>query len=212
MADSTSIRLVCFDLGGVLLRICRSWREGCAAAGLEARAAFPDDPSAANGFKGIGASYQVGALSCTEYAGRFAAAMNHLYSPDEIMTIHHAWLLGEYPGAGLLIDDLHAAGLETACLSNTNHAHWSRMPEYASVMKLQRRFASHELGHAKPDAAIYRAFEERTGRSAGEIVFFDDLPENVAAARALGWRATVIDPAGDPAAQMRSALRRCNIV
>ncbi len=31
------IRLVCFDLGGVVIRICRTWAEGCAAAGLEVR-------------------------------------------------------------------------------------------------------------------------------------------------------------------------------
>ena len=31
------IRLVCFDLGGVLVKICRSWSDGCRAAGLDVR-------------------------------------------------------------------------------------------------------------------------------------------------------------------------------
>ena len=30
----SQVRIVCFDWGGVILRHCRSWQEGCAAAGL----------------------------------------------------------------------------------------------------------------------------------------------------------------------------------
>ena len=33
---SSPIRLVCFDLGRVLIRICDGWREACGAAGVEA--------------------------------------------------------------------------------------------------------------------------------------------------------------------------------
>ena len=36
MANPTH-RLVCFDLGGVIIRICRTWAEGCRAAGLDVR-------------------------------------------------------------------------------------------------------------------------------------------------------------------------------
>ena len=31
------VRLVCFDLGGVIIRICQTWEERVAAAGLEMR-------------------------------------------------------------------------------------------------------------------------------------------------------------------------------
>ena len=30
-------RTVCFDLGGVIVRICRSWEEGCHRAGVSLR-------------------------------------------------------------------------------------------------------------------------------------------------------------------------------
>ena len=39
-----------------------------------------------------------------------------------------------------------------------------------------------------------------------EILFFDDAEENVQAARAVGWRAERIDPAGDTARQIAEAL------
>ena len=33
--------VICFDLGGVLVRICRDWNEGCAAAGIDPRTHQP---------------------------------------------------------------------------------------------------------------------------------------------------------------------------
>jgi 2-haloacid dehalogenase len=41
----------------------------------------------------------------------------------------------------------------------------------------------------KPDAAIYRRHAADFGLSAPHTLFFDDSPANVAAARAVGWRA-----------------------
>src|SRR5688572_14461546 len=34
MATTTSVRLVCFDLGGVLVRIARGWDDACRRAGV----------------------------------------------------------------------------------------------------------------------------------------------------------------------------------
>ncbi len=41
----------------------------------------------------------------------------------------------------------------------------------------------------KPDAKIYEALEELTGRRGAEIVYLDDRPENVAGGAARGWQA-----------------------
>ena len=47
---------------------------------------------------------------------------------------------------------------------------------------------------------------ERLDVPAPSIVFFDDLAENVEAARAAGWNACPVDPHGDTAGQMRAHL------
>jgi FMN phosphatase YigB (HAD superfamily) len=65
---------------------------------------------------------------------------------------------------------------------------------------------------AKPDPAIYRAFERATAHASDEILFFDDLPENVAAARALGWRAERVNPHADTIGQMRQSLRKFGVL
>jgi len=203
------VQLVCFDLGGVLLRICRSWSEGCRAAGLDLRSggSFVNDPSSANGRAELSARYQTGRIDSETYFRDLSLAVGSLYSPEEIARIHHAWVLEEYPRVGEVIDRVHDAGLRTAALSNTNHAHWQRMPEFPAFSRLQCPLASHTLGLAKPDEAIYREAESRFGVAGRAIVFFDDLPENIEAARRVGWRAVQIDHAGDTARQIERGLR-----
>jgi len=200
--------LVCFDLGGVLIRICRSWREGCQAAGLPVRGTWPDGSPVASGWRELGVQFGTGRIDAQTWAHQLSKLINGLYSPQEIAAVHHAWLLGEFEGVGPVVDRIHAAGLETAALSNTNHEHWARLPEFPTVMRLHHRLASFELGLHKPDPAIYRALEARLNRRGGEIILFDDLPENIESALRCGWRAELIDPHSRTDAQIDSALRR----
>ncbi|MEO1009024.1 MAG: HAD-IA family hydrolase [Planctomycetota bacterium] len=203
--DADRVRVVCLDWGGVLLRICRGWEEGCAAAGIEVRGGSADDHLRAQRHA-LALRYHAGELSCGDFFARVAEATPG-YDASEITRIHDAWLLGEYDGARALVEDLRAApGITTALLSNTNHRHWARRDEFAAAGMLRHQVASHLLGVAKPDEAIYRALERTTDASGDQIAFFDDTAENVDAARALGWQAVHVDHAGDPPAQIRAAL------
>lgn len=203
---SDSRPLVCFDVGGVLVRICRDWAEGCAAAGVEIRP-FETDPDhlAARGL--LLGELQRGQVADGDFHARFSALLKGTWSPEEVARIDAAWLLDPYPGTPELVRDLQDAGLETACLSNTSHGHWEALLGYEAIAALRHRHASHQMGLVKPDPAIYAAFEHAVDRTASQILFFDDLPENVEAARARGWDACRIDHAGDPAAQMRRHLQ-----
>ena len=218
-----SIRIVCFDLGGVLVRIHHTWGDACRAAGLAAR----DEPAGAPveaKCSALNARLMVGEIAIDEWAEGISRAFDGAYSAEEAVRAHDAITQDEYEGATALIVALHDAGIATACLSNTDHAHWARFVpadgdpsgaralEYPTVARIQSRFASHLLGLAKPDAAIYQAFERTTGLRGHDIVFFDDRPENVDAARLRGWRAHRIDPERDPIAQMREHLRRHGVL
>lgn len=207
--------LVVFDLGGVIVRICRSWAEGCAAAGLPVRG---DESMGTAEMKArrreVSDLYQTGAIRCEEFFERLAATTGGLYTADEVQKIHDAWLLGEYPGVRRLVQRLRIAGVATGILSNTNHAHWERMsePDYPTLWLTDHPHASHLLRLAKPERAIYDEFARQAGargwrdREASRIIFFDDLVENVDAARAAGWQSERIDHAGDTAAQMERHL------
>jgi glucose-1-phosphatase len=217
------IRLVCFDLGGVLVKICRSWSDGCRAAGLDVRGNSAGD-RAGNLRRELTQRLGLGELSEDEWAEQLSVALGRLYSAAEIKRIHEAWSQTEYPGALALVDALHESAVATGCLSNTNHAHWTRLihhdgsaplpgePEYPAVHRLRHQYASHLLRLAKPDPAIYRAFERATANAPEEILFFDDLPENVAAARALGWNAERVNPHADTIGQMRQSLHKFSVL
>ncbi len=211
--------IVCFDLGGVIVRIARSWTEGCAAAGLPVRG-----DSHTNEMKvvrqTITQSFMVGMVSQNEWAAHITESLQGLYSQEEIIKIHDGWIIEEYPGWEELVDDLHAAHITTACLSNTNEGHWRRMlhlhedgkprtddPAFPNVMRLQHLHASHLIKCAKPDAGIYAAFEESMRCNPHDILFFDDLEDNVQAAHQRGWRVVQIDHTRSTVPQVRASLK-----
>lgn len=161
--------------------------------------------------------YQRGEFDCDAFFAEVAGATAGLYSPEDIAQLHDAWLIEEYRGASDLMDDLLALNaVTTGLLSNTNHRHWLRQqpgerPHFPTAGRVAHPHASHLLGCAKPDASIYHAFERETGFAGSQIIFFDDLPENIATARSLSWQAVQIDHTGDPPAQIRATLREIGI-
>ena len=202
------IRLVCFDLGGVIVRICRSWTEGCQAAGLDVRGDVDPLSLPSDGWRRVEAAYQTGRIDGRTYAQRCSALVDGLYSPEEIRRIYDAWILGEYDGVEQMILRIHEAGVHTAVLSNTSHEHWLHMRQYPAFRQLRNKHGSHQLRVRKPDEAAYGALEKSTGCRGGEILFFDDTVENVAAARRLGWTAEHVDPLRSTSALMTEALIR----
>ncbi len=207
-------RIVVFDLGGVVVRICRSFKEACDRAGLPRPPEHFSDEDLRAQRRALSDQYQTGAITCDEYFARVAAHTAGLYSDDDIRAVHRAWIIEEYPGVAELVGRLHDAGVHTACLSNTNHSHWQGMldPEAAfyspALAMLRTRLASQDLGLIKPDPAIYAEAARRLEASPQELIFFDDLEANVEAAREAGWRAHRIDHAGHPADQMTRLLQR----
>ena len=213
------ISLICFDLGGVIIRHCRTWAEGCAAAGLPLHAEC-DTPEASAARKRLSAAMTQGQLDQDEFYRRMSETTRPhpraepRYTPDHVRAIHHTWLGQEYEGVHAVVGELIrgpvARGhVRAGILSNTNPAHWSRIesePAYPTARLIPHRFASHLMKLAKPDPRIFRAFERETGIPGREILFFEDMPENLAAARSAGWNTVPIDHTGDTAAQIRQAL------
>lgn len=209
------VRLVCFDWGGVILKIVRSWSEACGRAGLDVRDQSATPEWAARR-RPVSSQYQVGRLKSQQFYPLLSKSMDGLYTPAELSLIHDAWLIEEYPGIDAVITRLlDHPRVESALLSNTNHDHWLRqapipgkaVPHFPTAARLKHKHGSHILGLAKPGPEIYREFERLTRCSGPGILFFDDLPENIATARALGWRAELIDHTGDTAAQIEAHLR-----
>lgn len=210
-----TIRAVCFDLGGVVVRIHRTWEAAVEAAGLNHGTPAPwKDQTVVGQWQAAHLAHHRGEITNDEYFECVSKLSQGFYSSEDVARIHRHWLIDEYEGVGALIDALNELDLATGCLSNTNASHWETMrtePAFSAVPRLGVRLASHELQLLKPDAPIYEAAERAFACSPSQIAFFDDLAENVAAARARGWQATRIDPLGSPAEQIRSALAALDV-
>ena len=202
--------LVTFDLGGVLVRICRDWAEGCRAAGIEPTA----DPVAAQALRvrELVSLHQRGELAHDDFCEGVAQCAGASLDAAAAAAVHEAWILGEYDGVTGLLQRLRQMGHATACLSNTNEPHWRQLERMPFFAHLQHRHASHLLRLEKPDPAIFAAFERQVGARGQAIAYFDDLADNCAAARAAGWRVCQVDPRRDTVPQIEHALRQWELI
>lgn len=91
---------------------------------------------------------------------------------------------------------LRDAGFATALLTN-NVAEWR--PIWRANLPLTALFDdvvdSSEVGMRKPEPRIFRLVLERLGVAPHEVLFVDDFPVNVEAARAVGLHAVLADGA-----------------
>jgi len=202
-------RLVVFDLGRVLIRICNNWQHACEVAGVPAPSRQIDDAVRAEVMRFV-IENETGRLDHVSFAKSLGAVLGLEY--EDVLALSDAYMLGPYEGAAELIDDLRAAGHVTACLSNTNSNHWRIMtdpadPHGQTLARLAHKFASHLIGHRKPQPETFAHVERETGVQPASIVFFDDMPENVAAARQRGWTAHVVEICDNPIPAIRAQLR-----
>jgi putative hydrolase of the HAD superfamily len=86
-----------------------------------------------------------------------------------------------------------------ALLSNTNDLHYRLFRrQFAETLdRFDYLFTSHEVGLRKPDPVLFDYVRSRLGGEASEYVFIDDLPVNIEAAKARGWRGVVYNRGDD---------------
>jgi putative hydrolase of the HAD superfamily len=88
------------------------------------------------------------------------------------------------------------------CFSNNNAVHWGRFPQLQELFDLQ--FASHLTGFLKPDRAAFEHVLRQLDVAANAVYFFDDLAQNIAAARAVGINAIHVREFPDIEAALRA--------
>jgi putative hydrolase of the HAD superfamily len=90
-------------------------------------------------------------------------------------------------------------------LSNTNALHAAYLrPKLPLLERFDAVLLSCEVGHVKPEPAFFQLALERAGCAPHEAAFFDDLPEFVEAANALGLRGHLFTDAPTFDAQLKA--------
>lgn len=206
MRDRPEIKLVVLDLGRVLLRIADDWAHAYDLAGLSHLTPPDGDISSAERrghnteAERLFAGFETGKTPTSDYLRVFAADLG--VTEQQASDLIDAWLIEPFERAEWLIDELSRRAVMTACLSNTNAHHWRLLTDrdhrsYVSLDRLDHIFASQLIGHAKPGGAAYEHVERATGVAPANILFFDDLPENIEGARQRGWHGVVIERGKD---------------
>lgn len=189
---------IVFDFGGVVFRwhppglLARVWphRVPDLAAAEAAAAAFFEN------YSGDWGAFDQGLIDAATVVRRIAARTGWPEAevsavvaavPDELQALS---------GTVALIQELKAAGHRLFYLSN--------MPEpYAEHLErthpLRQWFEagvfSGRVKHSKPREEIYRIAEQRFGVAPQNLLFLDDHPANITAAKARGWQALLFSNA-----------------
>lgn len=106
-------------------------------------------------------------------------------------------------GSAALLEELAGKNVRCVGLSNFSALTFKGTTErYPILARLDGILISGEVGVTKPDPHIFGLCEQRFGLDPEQLVFIDDSPVNVEAARAVGWDAVLFT---DPS-QLRSQL------
>jgi putative hydrolase of the HAD superfamily len=184
-----------FDLGGVLIdidfgRALSAWAASSALPLAELQRRFRFDEQYER--------HERGEIGAHAYFDHLRATLQLTASHEEVARGWNAIFVGEISAARAAVAAARKS-LPCFALTNTNAAHmacWSRrFPEVVGAF--DRIFASHEMGLRKPERAVFEHICRATGVAPASFVFFDDLPDNVAAAARAGFQTVLVRSAGD---------------
>ena len=188
--------VIMFDLGGVLI-------ESVGLIALQSLAPHLRDEKVVlerwHKSEAIGL-FERGRISTDVFASTFIREWGLPLDETAFLEAFASWVSGFYPGALQLVKSLRSQH-RVACLSNTNAIHWARMLEVHEVF--DHRFASHISGFMKPDREAYAHALREMNASAGDVYFFDDLIQNVAAAQEIGINAFQVRGLAETQATLR---------
>jgi putative hydrolase of the HAD superfamily len=177
---------VMFDYGGVV-----SHQPSLDDLALLAAAADAEVPALLDAYWEWRRAYDLAELDAPGYWWQVGRSLGRSYGEAEIAELTRldraAWLRLQ-AGTVALIEDLAAAGLPLAMLSNAP----DELAEAISALPVAAHFGhlifSCQLKSAKPDPKCYGRALARMGARPDEVIFLDDRSENVTAAAALGLR------------------------
>ncbi len=202
------IKVICFDIGGVLAHVNLTWAGAMRSAGLEPTVAEGGRLEDCHAF----IDFQNGLIPLEKYLLDLAEYLQ--IEPRLGLEVHDGILDRPTEGTLEIVNSLIEYGLKTACLSNTNQPHWEVLTDpirFPNIARLQLKRASQIYGVSKPDHKIYRLFESDAEAEPHQILFFEDNYANYQAALDCGWHCALIDPRAPQDKQIVNSLSKFGI-
>ena len=191
--------LFIFDMGGVVTHSFLVWDKICAAMGIQ-NAAQTDKRH-----WGLIESAMRGNISSLESL-QLLARREGVADPKE-----NYWLSFFNPTVDAdtvaLVRDLRARGERVVCGTNTIEVHYQYQLDNGEYACFDKVYASQLMRQIKPDITFWHYIKAaEKSYEFDDMFFFDDMPENVAAAASLGIHAHVYTSAEDARAYIESVI------
>ena len=148
----------------------------------------------------LNSDYQRGTYSWQETRNELVSLTSSFgFTDSDWDSIEEGIIVGPKPDADAVVALCKERGYQLGVLSNTCELHVQQFESlnFFDDISAEYRVYSHREHVLKPEPSAYRCFETRVGAEPSSILFFDDTPENISAAQALGWHAFHI-PRGQP--------------
>lgn len=176
-----------FDLGNTLIKLAyeRVLANICRDASVK-RDELVEILEAPGGYRDM----ERGAVSFWEFYDFLCDRAGYRGSIRDFHAVWSDFFDGTIPGTEDLLERIREK-YRVAFLSNSNEVHAEVIPkQFPSLFRKDDRFIfSHRFKVAKPDPEIFRRTLEILGALPQQVVFVDDLLENVLAAKSVGIQA-----------------------
>ena len=185
---------IAFDLGGVLydIAIDRYQRRLMRSFSLTSQAI-----DAATFGSGLWSKMGCGEIDGDGFLRAVLEGLNQVVGPETLSEITSAWgeVLELRPGVDALLSRID---LSIAAWSNTDPVHGAAIRTDPVLSRYIKTWAfSFELGVEKPDRNFYERALALLKANPSDVVFVDDRPENISAAKAMGIDAFEVNSLGD---------------
>ncbi len=179
------VKLIAFDMGHVFVDF--DWDEVC--NGFMAKRAELSRDDLRQAMKYLGAlGYERGTIGTLEFLKELNGKLGIELTLEEFRSIWNA-TFHENPDMAILLKHL-SGKLPLYLLSNTNEEHYGYLQSTYNVARhFQELILSYQVGCSKPEAQIYHEVINRSGLPPENILFVDDLPDNIKAAQNVGIQA-----------------------
>lgn len=173
--------LLLFDLGNVLVRFIPD--QFPKTLGLDGRDVQTQYES---GMREFTNKYESGRLSTQEYFSLLQSFLGERFDVLELKRAFLSVLTDPIPGMEELVRRA-TAKVPAALVSNTNEYHFSSvLPKVPALRHLPKRYLSYQLGVIKPLPEFYQVVIRSENAKPDEMLFIDDVEENVKCAEQAG--------------------------
>ncbi|MDZ7725383.1 MAG: HAD-IA family hydrolase [candidate division KSB1 bacterium] len=185
-APHTRFDYIIFDLGGVLVEYQRS------PSILE----YTESPLTKEDLSwwwqrsSTVIRFEKGEISETEFSEKSINELNLQVSTEKFLDWFASSFKGLLPGVSDIIMQLSQTH-QLATISNVNKVFWDKFEKTDIYTFFSRRFLSFELGIRKPDLELYKIVLQTLKAPPHRLLYFDDLYENIDAAKTLGIQSYV---------------------